>query len=157
MTSDEALQIFRETGALLEGHFILAAAFIAASSFSARSPSSKCPSWKNSAASSSTSSDTVVTTSFRRMATVIGQEVARQLRARSSLSKRRKADSRCGAVTISPEKPFSWLKMSSLKADECRKLSTSSARIGDCPGVAVIVDRSNGAVNFDVPTFSLIA
>ena len=125
MTKEQALQIFRDSGALLEGHFILRSGLHSRQFFQCALALQQMPVVEKLGAGlaakvKSLGAKTVVSPAMGGL--VIGQEVARQL---------------------------------GLRVQET--LDIVRAHGGNVVGVAMVVDRSNGAVNFGVPFESLIS
>jgi len=161
MTSDEVLRIFRETGALLDGHFVLRSGRHSRQFFQCALALQKMPVVEKLGAGLSgrvrdLGATTVVAPAMGGL--VIGQEVARQL----------------GIRFIFVEKENNTLALRrgfSIGADEkvliVEDVITQGGRVretidivrehgGDLVGVALVVDRSNGTVDLGVPTFSLL-
>jgi len=90
---------------------------------------------------------------------VIGQEVARQLGVRFIFSEKEEADSLCGADSkLRPAKKILVVEDVVTKGGRVQEtIDIVRAPGGNVVGVATIVDRSNGAVNFGMPFVSLIA
>jgi orotate phosphoribosyltransferase len=105
MTKDEALQIFRDSGALLEGHFVLRSGLHSRQFFQCALALQQMPVVEKLGAALAAKvhaqgAVTVIAPAIGGL--VIGQEVARHLR------KRRKANSSCGADSrLSAAKKFS--------------------------------------------------
>jgi orotate phosphoribosyltransferase len=90
---------------------------------------------------------------------VIGQEVARQLRARFIFVEKEdgKLVLRRG-FKIAPGEKILIVEDVVTKGGRVQEtLDIVRAHGGDAVGVAMVVDRSNGVVNLGVPTFSLLA
>jgi orotate phosphoribosyltransferase len=91
---------------------------------------------------------------------VIGQEVARQLGARFIFAEKNddgKLVLRRGFVISPGEKMLVVEDVVTQGGRVQETLDIVRARRGAALGVAMIVDRSNGAVHFGVPAFSLIS
>jgi len=135
MTQDEVLQVFRDSGALLEGHFILRSGLHSRQFFQCALALQQMPVVERLGAGlaarvRSLGAVTVIAPAMGGL--VIGQEVARQL----------------GVRFIFVEKEGGRLQ---------ETLDIVQACGGCVVGTAAIVDRSNGAVNFGVPFLSLLA
>jgi len=162
MTQDDVLKVFRDSGALLEGHFILRSGLHSRQFFQCALALQQMPVVEKIGQAladkvRSLSAATVVAPALGGL--VIGQEVARQL----------------GVRFIFPEKEDGKLVLRrgfSIALDEkiliVEDVVTKGGRVketidivrshrGTVVGVAAIVDRSNGAVNFGVPFASLIS
>lgn len=162
MTGHEALRIFRETGALLEGHFILRSGLHSRQFFQCALALQQMPVVEQFGAALADrlrplGAATVVSPAMGGL--VIGQEIARQLRARflfvekeeNRLTLRR-------GFRISPgEKILVAEDVVTLGGRVRETMDIVRSHGGDVVGVAMIVDRSNGALDLGVPAFSLIA
>ena len=134
----------------------------AASTFNAPSRSSKCPSSKNSARALADKARplgavTVIAPALGGL--VIGQEVARQLGVRFIFSEKEegKLVLRRG-FKIAPGEKILVVEDVVTKGGRVQEtIDIVRAHGGNVVGVATIVDRSNGAVNFGVPFASLIS
>ena len=161
MTSSEALQIFRDTGALLEGHFILRSGQHSRQYFQCALALQHMPTVEKLGAALAAKArplraDTVIAPAMGGL--VIGQEVARQLGVRFIFAE--KEDGRLAlrrGFSIAPAERI--LVVEDVVTKGGRVLETIDivrANRGVVLGVAMIVDRSDGAVNLGVPTVSLI-
>jgi orotate phosphoribosyltransferase len=161
MTEKDALQIFRETGALLEGHFILRSGLHSRQYFQCALALQHMPTVERLGAAladkvRALNAQTVIAPAMGGL--VIGQEVARQLRVRfifaekeeSKLVLRRGFEIKTGERILVVEDVVTKGGRVQETIDIVRQHGGAAA------GVAMIVDRSNGAANFGVPTFSLI-
>ncbi|MBI07807.1 MAG: orotate phosphoribosyltransferase [Opitutae bacterium] len=161
MTSDEALQIFRDTGAWLDGHFILRSGKHSRQFFQCALALQQMPVVeKLGAALAARVRDlrptTVVSPAMGGL--VIGQEVARQLGTRfiflekedGALALRRGFEIEDGERILIVEDVVTAGGRVRETMDIVRQHS------GDIVGVALVVDRSNGLVDLDVPTESLM-
>ena len=161
MTSEDALQIFRETGALLEGHFVLRSGRHSRQFFQCALALQKMPVVEKIGAALSErvrdlGATTVVAPAMGGL--VIGQEVARQLGIRfifiekenNTLALRRGFEIGAGEKILIVEDVITQGGRVRETMDIVRKHG------GILVGVALVVDRSNGAVDLDVPTFSLL-
>jgi orotate phosphoribosyltransferase len=162
MTKDEALQIFRETGALLEGHFVLRSGLHSRQFFQCALALQQMPIVEKLGAAladklRSIGATTVIAPAMGGL--VIGQEVARQLKARFIFVEKEegKLVLRRG-FKISPQEKILIVEDVVTKGGRVQEtIDIVRANSGSLAGIAMIVDRSNGSVNFGVPTVSLIA
>lgn len=162
MTHDEVIQVFRKSGALLEGHFILRSGLHSRQFFQCALALEQMPVVeKLGAALASRVRPLGITTviSPAMGGLVIGQEVARQLGARFIFAEKEegKLVLRRG-FKISPSEKILIVEDVVTKGGRVQEtIDIVRAKGGSLAGVAMIVDRSNGALNFGVPTASLIA
>ena len=165
MTKDEALQVFRDTGALLEGHFILRSGLHSRQFFQCALALQQMPIVERfGAALASQISNlqsqisTVISPALGGL--VIGQEVARQLGVRFIFAEKNddgKLVLRRG-FKIAPGEKMLVVEDVVTKGGRVQEtLDIVRAHGGVALGVAMIVDRSDGAVKLGVPTFSLIS
>jgi orotate phosphoribosyltransferase len=163
MTKDEALQVFRQTGALLEGHFILRSGLHSRQFFQCALALQQMPIVEKLGAALADrvrhlGVATVISPALGGL--VIGQEVARQLRARFIFAEKNdggKLVLRRG-FKIAPGEKMLVVEDVVTKGGRVQEtLDIARAHGGAVAGVAMIVDRSNGAVTFGVPAFSLIS
>jgi orotate phosphoribosyltransferase len=161
MTQEEALQIFRKTGALLEGHFVLRSGLHSRQFFQCALALQEMPTVeKLGAALAEQARDlgasTVVAPAMGGL--VIGQEVARQLGLRFIFVE--KEEGRLAlrrGFKIQPGEKILVVEDVVTQGGRVREtLDIVRANQGDVLGVAILVDRSNGAVNPGVPVFRLI-
>jgi orotate phosphoribosyltransferase len=161
MTEHEILQVFRDTGALLEGHFVLRSGLHSRQYFQCALALQYMPTVQKLGAElankvRSLKAVTVVSPAMGGL--VLGQEVARQL----------------GVRFIFVEKDDGKLVLRrGFKIDLSERILvvedvvTKGGRVqetidivrvhqGELVGVAMAVDRSGGSVKFGVPTFSLL-
>jgi len=162
MTSDDALHIFRRTGALLEGHFILRSGSHSRQFFQCALALQQMPVVEElggalAAKVSSLGATTVISPAMGGL--VIGQEVARRLRARFIFVEKEegKLVLRRGFKILPGERILVVEDVVTKGGRVQETLDIVRVNGGQTAGVAMIVDRSNGTVNFGVPTFSLIA
>ncbi len=161
MTSEEALRIFRDTGALLDGHFVLRSGRHSRQFFQCALALQKMSVVEKLGAGLSgrvrdLGATTVVAPAMGGL--VIGQEVARQLGIRfifvekenNSLALRRGFEICTGEKILIVEDVITQGGRVRETMDIIRKHG------GDLVGVALVVDRSNGAVDLGVPTFSVL-
>jgi orotate phosphoribosyltransferase len=162
MTQDEVLRIFRDTGALLEGHFILRSGLHSRQYFQCALALQQMPVVEKLGVALAEKvrrfgATTVVSPAMGGL--VIGQEVARQLGLRFIFTEKEsgKLALRRG-FKISPGERILVVEDVVTKGGRVQEtIDIVRANGGQVLGVAIIVDRSNGSVNFGVPTFSLIA
>jgi|TARA_B100001964_G_C13990895_1_gene490586 orotate phosphoribosyltransferase len=161
MTSVEALRIFRETGALLDGHFVLRSGRHSRQFFQCALALQEMPVVEKigGALSECVRNLGAVTVMAPAMGgLVIGQEVARQLGIRfifvekenNTLALRRGFEIGAGEKILIVEDVMTQGGRVRETMDIVRKNG------GDLVGVALVADRSNGAVDLSVPTFSLL-
>ncbi len=161
MTSEEALRIFRDTGALLDGHFVLRSGRHSRQFFQCALALQKMSVVEKLGADLSgrvrdLGATTVVAPAMGGL--VIGQEVARQLGTRfifvekenNLLALRRGFKICTGEKILIVEDVITQGGRARETMDIIRKHG------GDLVGVALVVDRSNGAVDLGVPTFSVL-
>ena len=161
MTDAEALQIFRDTGALLEGHFVLRSGLHSRQYFQCALALQQMPVVEKLGAALADrvrqlGPATVIAPAMGGL--VIGQEVARQLRTRFIFAEKdnNKLVLRRGFKSAPGEK---ILVVEDVITKGCRvqeTLDSVSEHGGVVAGVAMIVDRSGGEVNLGVPQFSLL-
>jgi orotate phosphoribosyltransferase len=163
MTKDEALQVFRQTGALLEGHFILRSGLHSRQFFQCALALQEMPIVEKLGAALAArvrplGAATVISPAMGGL--VIGQEVARQLGARFIFAEKNddgKLVLRRG-FKIAPAEKMLVVEDVVTKGGRVQEtLDIVRAHHGAALGVAMIVDRSNGEVSFGVPAFSLIS
>jgi len=162
MTEDEVLQIFRETSALLEGHFILRSGLHSRQFFQCALALQQMPVVERLGAElarkvQALGATTVIAPALGGL--VIGQEVARQLAVRFIFSEKEdgKLVLRRG-FKISPGEKILVVEDVVTKGGRVQEtVDIVRANGGVVVGVAILVDRSNGGVKFGVPLFSLIS
>ena len=162
MTSSEALQIFRDTGALLEGHFILRSGQHSRQYFQCALALQHMPTVERlgeALARQVRALEAVTVISPAMGGLVIGQEVARQLRSRFIFVEKEdgKLALRRGFKIIPGERILVVEDVITRGGRVQETIEILRAHKGEVVGVAMIVDRSNGAVALGVPTFSLLA
>ena len=162
MTQDEVLNIFRDSGALLEGHFILRSGLHSRQYFQCALALQKMPVVEKLGAALAAKvkplgAVTVIAPALGGL--VIGQEVARQLGVRFIFSEKEdgKLVLRRGFKIASGEKTLVVEDVVTKGGRVQETIDIVRAHQGHIAGVAAIVDRSNGAVNFGVPFASLIS
>jgi orotate phosphoribosyltransferase len=162
MTKDEVLRVFRDTGALLEGHFILRSGLHSRQFFQCALALQQMPIVERlggalAAKVRSLGVATVVSPAMGGL--VIGQEVARRLGVRFIFVEKEdgKLVLRRG-FKIAPGEKILVVEDVVTKGGRVQEtIDIVRANKGTVAGVAMVVDRSNGAVNPGVPTFSLLS
>ena len=162
MTQDEVLRIFRDSGALLEGHFILRSGLHSRQYFQCALALQQMPVVEKIGAALASKARalgavTVIAPALGGL--VIGQEVARQLGVRFIFPEKEegKLVLRRG-FKIAPGEKILVVEDVVTKGGRVQEtIDIVRAHGGNVVGVATIVDRSNGTVNFGVPFASLIA
>lgn len=162
MTQDEVLQVFRKSGALLEGHFILRSGLHSRQFFQCALALQQMPVVEKLGAELANQvrplgAATVIAPAMGGL--VIGQEVARQLGVRFIFSEKEdgKLVLRRG-FKISPGERILVVEDVVTKGGRVQEtIDIVRANKGEVVGVAILVDRSNGTVKFGVPLVSLIA
>ena len=164
MTQDQVLQVFRDSGALLEGHFILRSGLRSRQFFQCALALQQMPAVEKLGAALAAKlkplgAVTVVAPAMGGL--VIGQEVARQLGLRFIFVEKEegKLVLRRG-FKIAPGEKILIVEDVVTKGGRVQEtLDIVRAHGGNVVGIAMVVDRSNGVVpgQFGVPTFSLIA
>jgi orotate phosphoribosyltransferase len=162
MTQNEVLQVFRDTGALLEGHFILRSGLHSRQFFQCALALQQMPVVEKLGAALAAKvrplgSVTVISPAMGGL--VIGQEVARQLGSRFIFVEKEagKLVLRRGFKIASGEKILVVEDVVTKGGRVQETMDIVRAKGGAVAGVAMVVDRSNGAANLGVPMFSLIA
>jgi orotate phosphoribosyltransferase len=162
MTQDEVLQIFRNTGALLEGHFILRSGLHSRQYFQCALALQQMPVVEKlgSALADKVRQFRAVTVIAPALGgLVIGQEVARQLGVRFIFAEKEegKLVLRRGFKIAPGEKTLVIEDVVTKGGRVQETIDIVRAHGGHVTAVAAIVDRSNGAVKFGVPFASLIS
>ncbi|MGO8764826.1 MAG: orotate phosphoribosyltransferase [Limisphaerales bacterium] len=162
MTPDDVLQIFRDTGALLEGHFILRSGLHSREYFQCALALQQMPVVEKLGGALAKKVEKIETVTVIAPAIgglVIGQEVARQRRARFIFTEKEE-----GRLVLRRgfkiEHGETILVIEDVVTKGGRVQETMDivhANGGYVAGVAAIVDRSNGAVKFGVPFLSLLS
>ena len=161
MTQDEVLQVFRDSGALLEGHFILRSGLHSRQYFQCALALQQMPVVEKLGAALAGQvrpfgALTIIAPALGGL--VIGQEVARQLGVRFIFAEKEegKLVLRRGFKIAAGEKILVVEDVVTKGGRVQETIDIVRAHGGHVEGVAAIVDRSNGAVNFGVPFASLI-
>lgn len=162
MTEPEILQVFRDTGALLEGHFILRSGLHSRQYFQCALALQHMPTVEKLGAALARktlplNAATVLSPAMGGL--VLGQEVARQLRLRFIFVE--KEDGRLvlrRGFKIAPGERILVVEDVVTKGGRVQEsIDIVRANGGEVVGVAMAVDRSDGRVAFGVPAFSLLA
>jgi len=162
MTQDDVLQIFRDTGALLEGHFILRSGLHSRQYFQCALALQQMPVVEkigHALAGKVRKLGAVTVVAPALGGLVIGQEVARQLGVRFIFTE--KEDGKLAlrrGFKIAPGEKILVVEDVVTKGGRVQEtIDIVRAHNGYVVGVATIVDRSNGTVNFGVPFASLVS
>lgn len=161
MTEAEALKIFRDTGALLEGHFILRSGLRSRQFFQCALALQDMPTVEKLGAAIAAqvrhlAPRTVIAPAMGGL--VIGQEVARQLGVRFIFAEKEegKLVLRRG-FKIAPGERLLVVEDVVTKGGRAQEtIDIVRAHGGDVTGVAMVVDRSGGTTNLGVPVFSVL-
>src|ERR1700761_6987797 len=162
MTESEVLKVFRDSGALLEGHFVLRSGLHSRQFFQCALALQQMPTVERfGAALAAKVRDLGVATviSPAMGGLVLGQEVARQLGCRFIFVEKEegKLVLRRG-FKITPGEKMLIVEDVVTKGGRVQEtIDIVRANQGVVAGVAMVVDRSNGLVNLGVPMFSLLA
>lgn len=161
MTEQEILGIFRETGALLEGHFVLRSGLHSRQYFQCALALQFMPTVERlgaelAAKARGLGAVTVVAPAMGGL--VLGQEVARQLKLRFIFVEKEdgKLVLRRGFKIASNEKILVVEDVVTKGGRVQESIDIVRAHGGNVVGVVMAVDRSSGDVKFGVPTFSLL-
>ena len=162
MTKDEVFRIFRDTDALLEGHFILRSGLHSRQYFQCAIALQQMPVVEKigqALADKARPLGAVTVIAPALGGLVIGQEVARQLGVRFIFAE--KEEGRLvlrRGFKIAPGEKMLVVEDVVTKGGRVQEtIDIVRAHSGNVVGVATIVDRLNGTVNFGVPFASLIA
>ena len=162
MTEQEILQVFRETGALLEGHFILRSGLHSRQYFQCALALQQMPVVERVGAALADkvrhlTPATVIAPAMGGL--VLGQEVARQLRCRFIFVE--KEEGRLvlrRGFKIAPAERILVVEDVVTKGGRAQEtIDIVRVHGGEVAGVAAAVDRSNGTVKFGFPFFSLLS
>lgn len=161
MTQDEALQIFRNTGALLEGHFVLRSGLHSRQFFQCAIALQQMPTVEKLGAALTEKVRPLAATTVLAPAMgglVIGQEVARQLGARFIFVEKEdgKLALRRGFKISQGERILVVEDVVTKGGRAQEAIDIVRAHGGVVLGLAMLVDRSNGMVDLGVPTHRLI-
>jgi len=161
MTNSEALDLFRQTGALLEGHFILRSGLHSRQFFQCALALQQMPIVERFGAALAArvkgwQPTTVIAPAMGGL--VIGQEVARQLGLRFIFAE--KEEGRLvlrRGFKIQPDEHILVVEDVVTKGGRVQETLEIVRQHGGRPvGIAMLVDRSDGTLNFGVPVASLI-
>ena len=162
MTEAEILEVFRETGALLEGHFVLRSGLHSRQYFQCALALQHMPTVEKLGAQladkvRSLDPETVVSPAMGGL--VLGQEVARQLGVRFIFVEKEdgKLVLRRGFKIHSGERILVVEDVVTKGGRVQETIDIVRAHQARLVGVAMAVDRSGGGVRFEVPTFSLLS
>lgn len=161
MTNDEALRLFRQTGALLEGHFILRSGLHSRQFFQCALALQQMPiveRFGSALAEQVRALGAVTVISPAMGGLVIGQEVARQLGLRFIFVEKEEGQLvlRRG-FKIAPGEKLLVVEDVVTKGGRVQEtMAIVRAHQGIVAGVAMVVDRSGSGINLGVPAFSLI-
>ena len=162
MTHDEVLGVFRDSGALLEGHFILRSGLHSRHFFQCALALQQMPVVEKlgralAAKVNLLGATTVIAPALGGL--VIGQEVARQLGLRFIFAEKQedKLVLRRGFKIDADEKILVVEDVVTKGGRVQETIDIVREHGGHVAGVAAIVDRSNGAVNFGVAFQALIS
>lgn len=161
MTEGEALEIFRKTGALLEGHFKLRSGLHSRQFFQCALALQDMPTVERLGAALTEKVrglrvQTVISPAMGGL--VIGQEVARQLGVRFIFVEKEegKLALRRG-FRIAPGERLLVVEDVVTKGGRVQEtMEIARQHGGVVAGIAMVVDRSNGAIDLGAPMFSLI-
>jgi orotate phosphoribosyltransferase len=162
MTEQEVLQVFRDTGALLEGHFVLRSGLHSRQYFQCALALQQMPIVERLGAALAAKvrplgAATVVSPAMGGL--VLGQEVARQLGIRFIFVEKEegKLALRRG-FKIAPNEKILIVEDVVTKGGRVQEtIDIVRAHGGQLVAVAMAVDRSGGSINFGVPAFSLLS
>ena len=163
MTKEESLQIFRETGALLDGHFVLRSGLHSRQFFQCAQALQQMPVVEKlgAALADRVRDETIATVVAPAMGgLVIGQEVARQLGVRfifvekndhGALVMRR-------GFTLAPDEKVLIVEDVITRGGRLQEtIDIVRTQSADLRAVTIVVDRSSGNYKPDVPLHSLLA
>jgi orotate phosphoribosyltransferase len=162
MTQAEVLQVFRDSGALLEGHFLLRSGLHSRQFFQCAIALQQMPTVEKLGAALAAqvrplNAVTVISPAMGGL--VLGQEIARQLRVRFIFVEKEegKLVLRRG-FKIAPGEKMLIVEDVVTKGGRVQEtIDIVRAHQGEVVGVAMAVDRTNGGVDLKVPMFSLLA
>jgi orotate phosphoribosyltransferase len=162
MTEPEVLRIFRESGALLEGHFVLRSGLHSRQYFQCALALQQMPIVEKlggelASKVRSLAPATVISPALGGL--VVGQEVARQLGVRFIFAEKDegKLALRRGFRISTGERILVVEDVVTKGGRVQETIDIVRVHGGQVVGIAMAVDRSGGTVSFGVPTFSLIA
>jgi len=162
MTNDQLLQVFRDAGALLDGHFLLRSGLHSRQYFQCALALQQMPVVEKLGAELARKvrglgAVTVIAPAMGGL--VVGQEVARQLGLRFIFAEKEegKLVLRRGFKIAAGEKVLVVEDVVTKGGRVQETIDIVRANRGHIVGVAILVDRSNGTVDLGVPLISLIA
>jgi len=162
MIEQQILEIFRQTGALLEGHFLLRSGLHSRQYFQCALALQYMPTVERLGAElagkvRSLGASTVVSPAMGGL--VLGQEVARQLGLRFIFVEKEdgKLALRRGFKISAGEKVLVVEDVVTKRGRVQEAIDIVRSHKGEVVAVAMAVDRSAGAVQFGVPAFSLLS
>ena len=162
MTEHEVLHIFRQSGALLEGHFVLRSGLHSRQYFQCALALQQMPAVEKLGAElarkvRALGAVTVVAPAMGGL--VLGQEVARQLGVRFIFVEKEegKLVLRRGFKISAGEKILVVEDVVTKGGRVQETIDIVHAHRGEVVGIAMAVDRSGGSVRFGAPMFSLIS
>jgi orotate phosphoribosyltransferase len=162
MTETDVIKIFKDSGALLEGHFVLRSGLHSRQFFQCALALQQMPTVERlgAALAEKVRGLGIVTVISPAMGgLVLGQEVARQLKTRFIFVEKEegKLVLRRG-FKIAPDEKILVVEDVVTKGGRAQEtVDIVRAHRGEVVGVAMAVDRSNGGTNLGVPLFSLLA
>ena len=161
MTESDALKIFRDAGALLEGHFVLRSGLHSRQYFQCALALQDMPTVERLGAAladktRSLKPQTVIAPAMGGL--VIGQEVARQLKVRFVFVEKEegKLALRRGFRIATGERILVVEDVVTKGGRVQETIDIVRHHGGTVLGVAMVVDRSDGTLDFGAPAFSLI-
>lgn len=161
MTEQDVLQVFRDSGALLEGHFVLRSGLHSRQYFQCALALQQMPIVEKLGGELARkvrplAAVTVVSPAMGGL--VLGQEVARQLGIRFIFVEKEegKLALRRGFKISDGERTLIVEDVVTKGGRVQESIDIVRAHGGEVVGVAMAVDRSGGGVNFGVPMFSLL-
>jgi len=162
MTPDDVLNVFRDSGALLEGHFVLRSGLHSRQFFQCALALQEMPVVEQLGGALAKKVEklgavTVIAPALGGL--VIGQEVARQLRVRFIFAEKEegKLVLRRGFKIDRGEKILVVEDVITKGGRVLETIEIVHSNGGYVVGVATIVDRSNGAVKLGIPLVSLLS
>jgi len=161
VTTNDVLDVFRQTGALLEGHFILRSGLHSRQFFQCAIALQDMPTVERFGGALAEQVRTLKPAAVVAPAMgglVLGQEVARQLRCRFIFVEKEdgKLVLRRGFKIAKGERILVVEDVVTKGGRVQETLEIVRARGGEVVAVAMAVDRSNGGVEFGVPSFALL-
>jgi orotate phosphoribosyltransferase len=162
MTENEILEVFRESGALLQGHFVLRSGLHSRQFFQCALALQQMPiveKFGGALAEKVRRLDAATVVSPAMGGLVLGQEVARQLGVRFIFVEKEagKLVLRRGFRIVPGEKILIVEDVVTQGGRVKETIEIVRRNSGKVVGVAMAVDRSGGAAQFDVPSFSLLS